>query len=102
MFKLVDFFDVEVFDPNGADVNSLYWYAMDNPPYGCQITKNHTGEIFTYEGATIIDTREVIALSEAGEIRCDVDLFAFDEVEEAFAKLVSGELRIRAVIRIAQ
>ena len=60
------------------------------------------GEIFTYEGATIMDTREVIALAEAGKIRNDVDVHSFDEVEQAYAKLVSGELKGRAVVKLAE
>lgn len=59
------------------------------------------GEIFTYQGATLTDMHEVIALAEAGKIRNDVDLYTFDEVEQAYAKLVSGELRGRAVIKLA-
>ena len=60
------------------------------------------GEIFTYEGATIMDTREVIALAEAGKIRNDVDVHSFDEVEQAYAKLVSGDLKGRAVVKLAE
>jgi alcohol dehydrogenase, propanol-preferring len=56
------------------------------------------GEIFTYQGATLEDMREVIALAEAGDIRNDVEIYPFDEVDDAYAKLVRGELRGRAVI----
>ena len=60
------------------------------------------GEIFTYEGATIIDTQEVIALAEAGKIRNDVDLYSFDEVDQVYAKLARGQLQGRAVIKVAE
>jgi len=59
------------------------------------------GEIFTYQGATLADMQDVIALAEEGKIRNDVDLYSFDEVEQAYAKLARGELRGRAVIKIA-
>jgi alcohol dehydrogenase, propanol-preferring len=59
------------------------------------------GEIFTYEGATIADTRAVIALAEAGDIRVDVEEFSFDDIEVAYQRLQQGELQGRAVIRVA-
>lgn len=56
------------------------------------------GEVFTYEGSSISDTREVIALAEAGKIRNEVDLYPFGKVETAYARLVAGKLRGRAVV----
>ena len=58
------------------------------------------GEIFTYQGATLSDMYDVIALAESGRIRNDVELYAFEDVEDAYAKLASGELKGRAVIRL--
>ena len=75
---------------NGGKLNKAWYGALPKD-----------GEIFTYEGATIMDTREVIALAEEGKIRNDVDLYSFAEVEQAYDKLVRGELQGRAVIRIA-
>ncbi len=59
------------------------------------------GEVFTYEGATIAETTEVVRLAEQGKISNDVELFPFDEVELAYEKLARGELRGRAVIQMA-
>jgi alcohol dehydrogenase, propanol-preferring len=59
------------------------------------------GEVFTYEGASLSEMHEVIALAEAGKIRNDVDIYSFDEVEKAYAQLESGQLQGRAVIKIA-
>jgi propanol-preferring alcohol dehydrogenase len=59
------------------------------------------GEIFTYQGATLSEMHDVITLAEAGKIRNDVEVYAFDDVEEAYRKLVNGELRGRAVIKLA-
>ncbi len=60
------------------------------------------GEIFTYEGGTLSEMQEVIALAEAGKIRNDVDIYPFHDVEQAYASLVRGELRGRAVISFDQ
>lgn len=59
------------------------------------------GEVFTYEGATLSEMHEIIALAEAGKIRNDVDVYSFDEVEKAYEQLVNGQLQGRAVIKIA-
>jgi propanol-preferring alcohol dehydrogenase len=55
-------------------------------------------EVFTFQGSTIADAHEVVALAEAGLIRNEVDVFPFDHVGEAYAKLERGELRGRAVV----
>lgn len=55
-------------------------------------------EIFTFQGGTIADVHEVIALAEAGLIRNDVVVFPFGRVEEAYEKLNRGELFGRAVV----
>jgi len=56
------------------------------------------GEVFTFQGGTIADAREVIALAEDGLIRNDVTVFPFDRIDEAYARLASGTLTGRAVI----
>lgn len=56
------------------------------------------GEVFTFQGGTIADAREVIALARQGRIRNDVTVFPFDRVEEAYAHLAAGTLTSRAVI----
>ena len=56
------------------------------------------GEVFTFQGSTIADTQEVIALAEAGLIRNEVELFPFNRVAEAYDKLHHGQLRGRAVV----
>lgn len=58
------------------------------------------GEIFNYQGAAIQDTRAVLALAESGQIRCDVDIYPFSELESAFDSLVQGKLTGRAVISL--
>jgi propanol-preferring alcohol dehydrogenase len=54
------------------------------------------GEVFTFQGATIADTRAVIEL--AGRLRNEVDEFAFDRVDDAYHRLATGALRGRAVV----
>lgn len=56
------------------------------------------GEVFTFQGSTIADAQEVIALAEAGLIRNDVELFPFDEVDTAYERLAAGKLSGRAVV----
>jgi propanol-preferring alcohol dehydrogenase len=56
------------------------------------------GEVFTFQGSTVSDAREVFALADAGLIRSDVDVFPMSEVAEAYAALEEGRLRGRAVV----
>jgi propanol-preferring alcohol dehydrogenase len=56
------------------------------------------GEVFNFQGSTIADAREVLALADAGLIRSDVDVFPLSEVGEAYAALEEGRLRGRAVV----
>jgi alcohol dehydrogenase, propanol-preferring len=56
------------------------------------------GEVFTFQGGSSSDTREVIALAEAGLIRNEVEVFPFSKVDEAYEKLDKGLLRGRAVV----
>lgn len=57
------------------------------------------GEVFTFQGSSMADVREVVALAERGAVRNVVEVFPLDRVEEAYAKLDKGELRGRAVIQ---
>jgi propanol-preferring alcohol dehydrogenase len=56
------------------------------------------GEVFTFQGSSIADAQEVIALAGAGLIHNQVEEFAFTEIDRAYAKLASGSLTGRAVI----
>jgi propanol-preferring alcohol dehydrogenase len=56
------------------------------------------GEVFTFQGGTLADAREVIRLAEQGRIRNDTTVFPLDRIEEAYALLASGTLTTRAVI----
>jgi propanol-preferring alcohol dehydrogenase len=56
------------------------------------------GEVFCFQGGSSSDTREVIALAEAGLIRNETEIFPFSKVGEAYEKLDKGLLRGRAVV----
>ena len=56
------------------------------------------GEVFTFQGGTIADVRDVVALVAEGRIRNDVTVFPFDRIDDAYALLASGSLTTRAVI----
>ena len=56
------------------------------------------GEVFTFQGSTIADARDVIAMAERGMIRSDVDRFTLAQVDEAYEALNAGRLRGRAVV----
>ncbi len=55
-------------------------------------------DVFTFQGGTISDAAEAVALAAAGLVRCDVDRFAFSAVTDAYAALREGRLRGRAVV----
>jgi propanol-preferring alcohol dehydrogenase len=55
-------------------------------------------EVFIIMGATIAESREVIALAEAGDLRTDVELFPFHQAAEAYERFRRGELTGRAVV----
>ncbi|WP_026411825.1 zinc-binding dehydrogenase [Actinomadura oligospora] len=57
------------------------------------------GEVFTFQGSSIADVHEVVALAERGVVRNDVEVFPLDRVEEAYARLDKGDLRGRAVVQ---
>ena len=56
------------------------------------------GEIFTYQGPTIANTREVVRLAEAGLIRVDTEQFPMSRIADAYAALDAGTLLGRAVV----
>ncbi|MFC6881064.1 MULTISPECIES: alcohol dehydrogenase catalytic domain-containing protein [Actinomadura] len=56
------------------------------------------GEVFTFQGSTIADVQEVVALAERGAIRNEVEVFPLERVEEAYARLGEGGLRGRVVV----
>jgi propanol-preferring alcohol dehydrogenase len=55
-------------------------------------------DLFIPMAATIADLHEVIALAEAGELRVEVELFAFDDAPVAYERFRQGDLRSRAVV----
>lgn len=55
-------------------------------------------DVFTFQGSSIVDAHEVVALAGAGRIRTDADVFAFEQVAEAYQALAAGTLRGRAVV----
>jgi len=56
------------------------------------------GEVYTFQGSTVADAQEVIALAGAGLIRNDVEEFPFSQTDDAYARLAAGTLNGRAVI----
>jgi propanol-preferring alcohol dehydrogenase len=55
-------------------------------------------EVFTFQGSTIADVHEVVALADAGLVRNEVDVFSLGDVETAYDRLEHGGLRGRAVV----
>ena len=74
----------------GAGGGSLRGTLFDKLP--------RDGEVFSFQAPTIADTLEVVALAESGRLRVDVDLFALEDVAEAYERMEAGELRGRAVV----
>ncbi len=68
---------------------------LDKPWFG-GLPKD--GEVFTFQGSSIADAQDVIALAGAGLIRNDVEEFSFDQIDEAYARLAAGTLKGRAVV----
>lgn len=55
-------------------------------------------DVFSFQGSSIADAHDVLALAQAGRIRSDVDLFDLAHVEDAYAAMEHGTLRGRAVV----
>lgn len=56
------------------------------------------GEVFTFQGGTIADAQEVIALAGAGLVRNEVEEFRFADLDDAYTRLAAGTLSGRAVV----
>lgn len=68
---------------------------IDTPWYG---SFPLDAEIFNFQGGSLSDVKEVIALAENGDIQVNVDKYAFDEIEQAYEDMENGRLKGRAVI----
>ena len=68
---------------------------LDKPWYG---SLPRDGEVYTFQGGTVADAQEVIALAGAGLIRNEVEEFPFSAIDDAYARLAAGTLGGRAVI----
>jgi len=68
---------------------------LDKPWYG---GLPRDGEVFTFQGGTIADAQEVIALAGAGLVRNEVEEFRFADVDDAYTRLAAGTLTGRAVV----
>ncbi|HWS32122.1 MAG TPA: zinc-binding dehydrogenase, partial [Actinoplanes sp.] len=56
------------------------------------------GEVFTFQGSSIADAQDVIALARAGLIDNQVQEFSFGEIDRAYRELAAGTLTGRAVV----
>ncbi|MEB4615874.1 hypothetical protein, partial [Leucobacter sp. M11] len=56
------------------------------------------GEVFTFQGSSLRDLRGVFALAQRGLLQSPIETFAFERIEEAYARLVEGSLSGRAVV----
>lgn len=59
------------------------------------------GEVYTFQGSTIADARDVVALAAAGHVRVEVEQYPFDEVDAAYAAVAAGTLKSRAVVLLS-
>ncbi|WP_020500472.1 alcohol dehydrogenase catalytic domain-containing protein [Sciscionella marina] len=55
------------------------------------------GEVFTFQGSDIADTRAVIELARTGAISNPTEVFALADIEDAYRRLESGQLIGRVV-----
>ena len=55
-------------------------------------------DIFCFQGSSIADARDVLALAAGGLVRSEIDVFPFSRVREAYEQLDAGRLRGRAVV----
>src|SRR3954454_3053945 len=58
----------------------------------------HDCDVFIPQGATIAELHDVVAIAQAGDLRIEVEQFAFDEVALAYERLRAGTLNGRAVV----
>lgn len=59
------------------------------------------GEVYTFQGSTIADARDVVALAAAGHVRVEVEQYPFEEVAAAYAAVAAGTLKSRAVVLLS-
>jgi propanol-preferring alcohol dehydrogenase len=69
--------------------------TLRRPWYG---TLPRDGEVFTFQGSDLADTRAVLDLAADGRLRVDVDPFPLSAVAEAYAAMEQGNLLGRAVV----
>ena len=69
--------------------------SLPRPWYGAL---PRDGEVFSFQGSSVSDAVDVLALAESGLIRSEVDVFPLGQVAQAYAALDAGELRGRAVV----
>jgi propanol-preferring alcohol dehydrogenase len=55
-------------------------------------------DLFIPMAATIADLHEVIALAETGDLRVEVELFAFEDAPVAYDRFRNNQLKSRAVV----
>lgn len=56
------------------------------------------GEVFTFQGSNLSDTRAVVELARAGAITNPTEVFALKDVDEAYRRHQDGSLAGRAVV----
>ncbi|MCD0449881.1 alcohol dehydrogenase catalytic domain-containing protein [Actinocorallia sp. API 0066] len=71
--------------------------GLDGPWFG---TLPNDAEVFTFQGSSQADLRDVLALAASGDIRNDVTLYPFSEVDAAYKALHDGTLQGRAVVTL--
>jgi propanol-preferring alcohol dehydrogenase len=55
-------------------------------------------DLFIPMAASIADLHEVIALAETGDLRIEVELFAFEDAPLAYDRFRNNDLKSRAVV----
>jgi alcohol dehydrogenase, propanol-preferring len=58
----------------------------------------HDCDVFIPQGATIAELHEVVALARTGDVRVEIEQFAFDDTPLAYERLRAGSLNGRAVV----
>ncbi|MCW6010206.1 alcohol dehydrogenase catalytic domain-containing protein [Micromonospora sp. CPCC 205371] len=59
------------------------------------------GEVYTFQGSTISDARDVVSLAAAGQVRVEVEQYPFEDVADAYAAVAAGTLKSRAVVLLS-
>src|SRR5438270_1314013 len=58
----------------------------------------HDCDVFIPQGATIAELRDVVSIAQSGDVRIEVEQFAFDDTALAYERLRAGTLNGRAVV----